>query len=159
MFGTAQTRQTHIVSAILAAMQTIIRLTLLCSLSLGLVWAQFAHAGDTVSPPPKHDAASAHEHAMAAEPSHEEGSFNLNKDLAPPKASDGVDVRTYLRENDKAQITEYSSHGRVFRIKVQPSGGLPAYYLEDDNGDGTFNKRIAGGYKRINPPMWIIKRF
>jgi len=139
-------------------MQTIIRLTLLCSLSLGLVWVQLAHAGDSVPPPPKH-ASSAHEHAADVEPIDEESSFNLNKDLAPPKASDGVDVRTYLRENDKAQITEYSSHGRVFSIKVQPPGGLPAYYLEDDNGDGTFNKRIAGGYKRISPPMWVIKRF
>jgi len=70
-----------------------------------------------------------------------------------------VDVRTYLRENDKAQITEYSSHGRVFSIKVQPPGGLPAYYLEDDNGDGTLNKRLPGGYKHISPPMWVIKRF
>jgi hypothetical protein len=140
-------------------MQTIIRLTLLCSLSLGLIWAQFAHAGDDVSPPPKHDTASAHEHAMATESADEGSDFNLNKDLAPPKAGDGVDIRTYLREGDKAQITEYSSHGRVFLIKVQPLGGLPAYYLEDDDGDGTLNKRLPGGYKHISPPMWVIKRF
>ncbi len=157
MLGVTQTRQTQITSAILAAMQTITRFTLLCSLSLGLLWMQLAHADDNVPLPPKHTT-STHNPATTATDS-EEGSFNLSDDLAPPKAGDGVDVRTYLRENDGAKITEYSSHGRVFSIKVQPPGGLPAYYLEDDTGDGNLNKRLPGGYKRINPPMWIIKRF
>jgi len=121
------------------------------------MWTQIAHASDDVLPPPKHATASSEHTAAGSE--NLESSSNLTEALAPPKQDDGVDVRTYLRENDKAQITEYSSHGRVFRIKVQPAGGLPAYYLEDDDGDGTLNKRLPGGYKHINPPMWIIKRF
>ncbi|MDQ6955974.1 MAG: DUF2782 domain-containing protein [Mariprofundaceae bacterium] len=118
---------------------------------------QLAHANDGVLPPPKHTATS-DEH-VATESESLESTSNLTETLAPPTQNDGVDVRTYLRENDKAQITEYASHGRVFRIKVQPPGGLPAYYLEDDDGDGTLNKRLPGGYKHISPPMWIIKRF
>jgi len=84
---------------------------------------------------------------------------NLHKELAPPKATSGdVEVRSFTRE-DKAVITEYARHGHVYRVKVQPAGGLPAYYLEDSNGDGVFNHRLPGDYKRLNPPMWVIKRF
>jgi len=137
-------------------MKTITRFTLLCSLSLGLALTQLAHASNDVSPPPKHAPTSKH---AAVESENLEETSNLTEALAPPTQNEGVDVRTYLRENDQSKITEYSSHGRVFRIKVQPPGGLPAYYLEDENGDGTLNKRFPGGYKHISPPMWIIKRF
>jgi len=84
---------------------------------------------------------------------------DLNKALAPPKATTGdVEIRSYTRE-DKSKVTEYSKHGHVYMIKVQPAGGLPPYYLEDSNGDGHFNKRLPGGYERVSPPMWVIKRF
>ncbi|MDQ6973740.1 MAG: DUF2782 domain-containing protein [Mariprofundaceae bacterium] len=87
------------------------------------------------------------------------GDTNLQKELAPPNATSGdAEVRSYIRE-DKAKITEYSKHGHVYLIKVQPAGGLPPYYLEDSNGDGKFNQRLPGGYQRIHPPMWIIKEF
>lgn len=157
MLDITQARQTQITSAILATMKTITRFTLLCSLSLGLALTQLAHASNDVSPPPEH-ATTTSKH-VAAGSENLEGTSNLTEALAPPTQNEGVDVRTYLRENDQSKITEYSSHGRVFRIKVQPSGGLPAYYLEDENGDGTLNKRLPGGYKHISPPMWIIKRF
>jgi len=87
-------------------------------------------------------------------------STNLNKALAPPKATASGDgeIRSFTRE-DKAVVTEYAKHGHVYMIKVQPAGGLPPYYLEDSNGDGSFNQHLPGGYKRINPPMWVIKRF
>jgi len=87
------------------------------------------------------------------------GDTNLQKELAPPSATSGdAEIRSFTRE-DHAKITEYSRHGHVYLIKVQPSGGLPAYYLEDSNGDGKFNQRLPGGYQRINPPMWTIKKF
>ncbi|MDQ6990110.1 MAG: DUF2782 domain-containing protein [Mariprofundaceae bacterium] len=92
----------------------------------------------------------------AEEPS---GDANLKKELAPPSATSGnAEIRSYTRE-DKAKITEYSKHGHVYLIKVQPANGLPAYYLEDSTGDDTFNQSLPGGYQRINPPMWIIKEF
>ncbi|MDQ6954035.1 MAG: DUF2782 domain-containing protein [Mariprofundaceae bacterium] len=138
-------------------MKNIIRFTLLTSLSLSLLYASFATAQDVASPPPAHGT---HHHAQnAADTVEEESPSNLNEALAPPKHDDGVDVRTYLRESDQARITEYSIRGQVYSIKVQPTGGFPAYYLEDSDGDGTLNKRLPGGYKPISPPMWVIKRF
>ena len=75
------------------------------------------------------------------------------------QGKDKVTVRTYEREKDGATINEYSSHGHVYMVKVQPKGDLPAYYLYDRNGDGVFETRLPGGYKRISPPTWVIKRF
>jgi hypothetical protein len=115
-----------------------------------------ALAHDDVLPPPT-EVSTPSSHDDSADVG--DTSTNLQKELAPPKQSDEVEVHSYVRERDKAKITEYSVRGKVFRIKVQPPGGLPAYYLEDSDGDGTFNKRLPGGYKRLNPPMWVIKQF
>jgi len=56
-------------------------------------------------------------------------------------------------------VEEYSLHGHVYMIKVSPAIGTPPYYLYDNNGDGNFERRMPGGYKYINPPEWVIKRF
>jgi len=83
---------------------------------------------------------------------------NLTKELAPPENLDGAEVRSFTRK-DGADVTEYSVKGRVYMIKVQPPGNLPAYYLYDNDGDGVFDRRLPGGYKHPSPPMWIIKKF
>jgi hypothetical protein len=83
---------------------------------------------------------------------------NLQKELQPPEEDELVDIRSYQRK-DGATITEYAVRGRVFKIKVQPGGGLPAYYLYDNNGDGRFVQRLPGGMKRISPPTWVLKEF
>jgi len=112
---------------------------------------------DAVLPPPTEvqDTEQARE---TIEPGTDE--TNLNKELsAPEDLPDGAEVRSYIRENDRATITEYSIKGRVYMIKVQPVGNMPPYYLYDRNGDGTLEQRLPGGYKRPSPPMWIIKKF
>jgi hypothetical protein len=84
--------------------------------------------------------------------------IDLNKELAPSsKAVKPSEIYTYKHESG-ATITEYRSGGKVWMIKVQPVGDFPAYYLYDDEGDGTFDRRIAGN-KLPSPPMWVIKRF
>jgi len=86
-------------------------------------------------------------------------SANLHEALAPPKATHGgTEVRSFTRK-DKAVITEYSRGGHVYLMKVQPAGGLPAYYLEDTKGDGNMSRRLPGGYQHLEPPEWVIKRF
>lgn len=69
-----------------------------------------------------------------------------------------VEVYSYRRK-DGAKVEEYSVHGRVYMLKIQPVGGLPAYYLYDNDGDGVFERSIPGNYKPLSPPMWVIKRF
>jgi len=67
-----------------------------------------------------------------------------------------VQVRTYTHQDDGSTITEYRSGGKVWMIKVQPAGDFPPYYLYDNEGNGTFEQRVAGN-KKPSPPMWIIK--
>ncbi|MDX8381227.1 MAG: DUF2782 domain-containing protein [Ghiorsea sp.] len=84
--------------------------------------------------------------------------IDLNKELAPKiKQSNPDEVRSYQSEYG-ATITEYKSSGKVWMIKVQPAGDFPPYYLYDNEGDGEFERRVAGN-KRPSPPMWIIKSF
>jgi len=111
-------------------------------------------AGD-VPPPPTtiHDQPQARE---TVEP--EESAPNLNKEFEHLKDDERVQIRAYTRD-DGARIEEYAIHGHVYMVKVQPKGGMPAYYLYDQDGDGKFDQRLPGGYKRPSPPMWVIKRF
>ncbi|MFQ5582464.1 MAG: DUF2782 domain-containing protein [Mariprofundaceae bacterium] len=82
---------------------------------------------------------------------------NLQQEFGSPD-EESVDVRSYQRK-DGTTVTEHSVHGRVYMIKVQPQGALPAYYLYDSDGDGTFERRLPGNYKPISPPVWVIQRF
>ncbi len=114
-----------------------------------------ALAEDAILPPPEVEAAP-QERGEVEEISPRQP--DLNEQFRAPEKGDEVEVRSYQRK-DGARITEYASHGHVFMIKVQPEGGLPAYYLYDSDGDGNFERRLPGGYKRISPPAWVIKRF
>lgn len=87
-----------------------------------------------------------------------ESAPNLRDELGASDNDSTIDVRSYQRK-DGAEITEYAVRGRVYKIKVQPAGGLPAYYLYDRDGDGTFERRLPGGGKPLSPPSWVVKEF
>lgn len=120
----------------------------------GFIAAPALAKDDEVLPPPTevHDTQDSRQTIETSLPA-EEG---LEDALIPDEEE--VQVRAYTRE-DGAKVSEYSANGRVYMIKVQPGEGLPAYYLYDTDGDGTFEKRLPGGYKRPSPPMWVIKKF
>ncbi len=82
---------------------------------------------------------------------------NLRDELQEPDKNTAVDIRSYKR-SDGTQITEYGSNGKVFQIKVQPPGGLPAYYLYR-KANGEFERRRISGAKPTIPPSWILKEF
>lgn len=79
------------------------------------------------------------------------------RDALTPENDSTVDVRSYQRK-DGTMVTEYGSKGQVFRLKIQPPGGFPAYYLER-NSDGRFERRLTGVSTRITPPSWVLKEF
>jgi Ni/Co efflux regulator RcnB len=109
----------------------------------------------SVEPPPTeiHDTEAAHETVESGD------SGGLKEELsAPEDLEEGTQVHSYTRK-DGAEMTDYSINGRVYMIRVQPGGGLPAYYLYDSDGDSVFERRLPGGYKRPSPPMWVIKKF
>jgi len=84
--------------------------------------------------------------------------IDLKKELAPDSSPIKPSEVYKYQHQSGATITEYRSGNKVWMIKVQPVGNFPAYYLYDDEGNGTFDRRIAGN-KQPSPPMWVIKRF
>jgi hypothetical protein len=134
-------------------MKIILRILLIFCFTGLTLSTSLALAEDAVLPPPKVDESAAAEAAdiMGKAP-------NLQKELQSPEEEEFVDIRSYQRKGG-ATITEYAVRGRVFKIKVQPAGGLPAYYLYDSDGDGRFEQRLPGGKRRIAPPSWVIKEF
>jgi len=83
--------------------------------------------------------------------------ISLQSELTPKTSQEKVESHAY-KDSNGATVTEHRLHGKVWMIEVQPAGNFPAYYLYDNEGDGTFERRIAGN-KQPSPPMWIIKRF
>jgi len=82
---------------------------------------------------------------------------NLGEELKSPDKDSNVDVRSYQRK-DGARVTEYSLNGQIYEIKVQPAGGMPAYYLYR-NKAGHMERRRPGGQPFVTPPSWILKKF
>jgi len=131
-------------------------LPLLYGLLVGLFFAPpLLMAADDAMAPPEVTTA-----GLASPDEVDEGSgtaASLHDELNAPDSDTAVDVRSYQRK-DGTTITEYGPKGKVSHIKVQPPGGLPAYYLYR-NAAGEFEERLPGGAKRIVPPSWILKEF
>lgn len=117
--------------------------------------ATLAVAENSVLPPPTVDKPATRSTDDAA--SVEERAPNLSEELKTPDADSNVDVRSY-KDKGGATITEYSMNGQTYEIKVQPAGGLPAYYLYRNEADH-FERRSPGGQPAMIPPTWILKSF
>ncbi len=128
---------------------------LLVSLFVLSSCATFVEEGAAPAPP---DTAPAKVFIPADEAATKESAPNLHKELGAPDSDVAVDVRSYQRE-DGATLTEYAVHGRVYKIKVQPAGDFPAYYLYDRNGDGSFEPQQHGMGPRLSPPTWVLQEF
>ena len=90
-------------------------------------------------------------------PVYAEKSISLQDELTPQGKQEKVESHAY-KDNNGATVIEHRLHGKVWMIEVQPAGNFPAYYLYDSEGNGNFERRIAGN-KQPSPPMWIIKKF
>ncbi|MDQ6986290.1 MAG: DUF2782 domain-containing protein [Mariprofundaceae bacterium] len=140
-----------------------IRLPLLSLLLLGLfvsvLFVLSAQAEDTnpaLPPPTKvQDSPAAQE---TIEPSAGLSAGDLHEGLPTSDDQSNVEIFSSTRK-DGTKIEEYSHRGHVYMVKVTPPGGLPPYYLYDQNGDGKFPRHLPGGMKGISPPEWVIQRF
>jgi len=127
------------------------------SISSGVLPAQAEDAAPALAPPTAVSDDPAALETLA--PQDERG---IKRELSPSQSeAEGdanVEIYSSTRE-DGTKIDEYSRHGHVYMVKVSPPGGFPPYYLYDNDGNGTFERRLPGGYKHISPPEWVIQRF
>jgi len=124
---------------------------ILCGLCL---LSASAYADDVMSPPTLVKQSVPHPGHTTLE---NEPLPDLHQTLNGTAGSSNMDIRSYLRK-DGTRVTEYGQKGKVFRIKIQPTGGLPAYYLYR-NTAGQFERRLSSGGKPIAVPNWILKEF
>jgi len=127
-------------------------------LFLNLLAVPATAAEDTVLPPPQVTPGAAASSAGQRAGDVQESAPNLRDELSTPDETSSSDVRSYKRK-DGSTVTEYAFRGRVYKIKVQPAGGLPAYYLYDRDGHGVFEQRLPGGGKRNSMPSWVLQEF
>jgi len=140
-----------------------IRLPLFSLLLLGLfvpilfiLSAQAEDANPVLPPPTKvQDSPAARE---TIEPSAGASAGDMHQGLPASDDQSNVEIFSSKRK-DGTKIDEYSHRGHVYMVKVTPPGGLPPYYLYDQNGDGKFSRHLPGASKGISPPEWVIQRF
>jgi len=127
--------------------------------TLLVIYAPAVQAEDSDAvPAPPTEVQDSFEARETVEPPSAPRDEGLRGELSAPTGDSNVEVYSSTRE-DGTKIEEYSHHGRVYMVKVTPPHGMPPYYLYDNNGDGTFERRLPGGYKHLSPPEWVIKRF
>ena len=135
-------------------MKTVCRIPLLILFALAWMPSQALAEKEAMPPPTVNEADNSPEVMQESAP-------DLREELKSTEGEGGsysIDVRSYQRQ-DGATITEYSIRGRVYKIKVQPASGLPAYYLYDREGNGNFEQRLPGGGRMLTPPTWVLKEF
>ena len=75
----------------------------------------------------------------------------------PPTAKDMAEAQITIRTIGTQKQEEYRRNGKLYMVKVMPSGGKP-YYLIDSRGDGKF-LRYDGPAAPLAVPLWVIKTF
>lgn len=74
----------------------------------------------------------------------------------PPQVESGevLEPEVTIIESDKGTVEQYSVRGRIYMVKITPVVG-PAYYLLDNDGDGTMDVREDHPTK-IAVPQWVL---
>ena len=116
-----------------------------------LVLSLSLHSGNLFAvddaPPPANPNASAKAQAGAPEP-----------ELAAPQ-TDIPEPEVNIREEPTQTIEEFRSQGRPYMIRVTPRGGLPPYYMVDNDGDGTLETRVNSPSNPPATPRWVLFRW
>ena len=80
----------------------------------------------------------------------------------PPLAEPQTDIPepdVNIREEPQQTIEEFRSAGRPYMIRVTPRGGLPPYYMVDNDGDGTLETRVNSPSNPPPTPRWVLFRW
>ena len=79
-------------------------------------------------------------------------------ELAAPQ-TDIPEPDVNIREEPTQTIEEFRSAGRPYMVRVTPRGGLPPYYMVDNDGDGTMETRVNSPSNPPRTPQWVLFRF
>ncbi|MBK6639208.1 MAG: DUF2782 domain-containing protein [Rhodocyclaceae bacterium] len=73
-------------------------------------------------------------------------------------ADDPIEPQVTITKKGEDKVEEYRANGKLYMIKVTPPNG-PAYYLVDQQGDGTFSPQNEVTGQKLRVPQWVIHRW
>lgn len=75
----------------------------------------------------------------------------------PPVVVNGepIEPEVTIVQRKDAKVEEYRVHGHLYMVKITPVVG-PAYYLRDNDGDGTMETRMSELGGNIIVPQWVL---
>jgi len=75
----------------------------------------------------------------------------------PPVVVNGepIEPEITIVQREDAKVEEYRVHGHLYMVKITPIVG-PAYYLRDNDGDGTMETRMSELGGNIIVPQWVL---
>ncbi len=79
----------------------------------------------------------------------------------PPPAGmtdDPIEPQVTITKKGEDKVEEFRANGKLYMIKVTPPTG-PAYYLMDQQGDGTFSPQDEVTGQKLRVPQWVIHRW
>lgn len=75
----------------------------------------------------------------------------------PPISAESFEPQVTITKRGDDKVEEFRLNGKLYMLKVTPPGGT-AYYMIDQNGDGSFARQEAPGAS-LRVPMWVIRTF
>ena len=123
-------------------------------LLIGLCWPQRRRPPRMARPRQRRPAGAAGRASRRAPPAGSEVPPELQ---VTPQQGQATSPEVTIHRHGTDTLEEYSIQGRVYKIQVRPQVG-PAYYIVDNDGDGSFEP--AATTSRTRPvPQWVLIRF
>lgn len=92
----------------------------------------------------------------------EDGDADVNVVPPPPPEAltrgEPIEPSVTIVSRPWAQIREYSVHGQVYAVHIDPGWG-PPYFLYDANGDGSFESRYPDNLDAPDIHQWELLRW
>lgn len=74
---------------------------------------------------------------------------------APTASAADLEPEVTIVQRAAETVSEYRVGGRLYMVRIQPAVG-PAYYLIDNDGDGSLESRAGSLYNPDTIPTWVL---
>ncbi len=73
----------------------------------------------------------------------------------PMESGQAINPEVTIIHREKEMVEEYRINGNLYMVKITPTVGRP-YYLIDNDGDGSLEKRISNAFDNPAVPQWPL---
>lgn len=73
----------------------------------------------------------------------------------PLQKGQPIEPQVTIIQREDARIEEFRIQGRMYMVRVTPVAG-PAYYLLDEDGDGSLESMVDDLHVQPPLPQWVL---